>query len=237
MSHCHLITVYLNNKTKINETPIKYKLQKIVGVDGRILGYEVLVDSREASCNEKNNIYHLDLLFPNSTRHLISHIENLGIRLRAFEGLFMFFNLERSNLCDKLLLCEIILLKEKLSVYGVTLVVEITERNYCKTCHEVQYGLQLLKTNNVILSADSLCIDNPNQDIRYQELQNSLYKFVKVEHKNDSKYYRNLKQLSEKYCFNIVIKRVENSTDLAFINSSDVDVWGCQGYLFQSMAS
>ncbi len=237
MSHCHLIKIYLNNKNKINKTPIKYKLQKIVGVDGLILGYEVLVDSSESSCNEKSNIYHLDLLFPHSTRNLISHIENLGVLLRSFEGLFIFFNLERSNLCDKLLLCEIILLKEKLSVYGVTLVVEVTERNYCKTCHEVQYGLQLLKINNVILAADSLCIDTLNQDIRYQELENSLYKFVKVEHKNDSEYYRNLKQLSEKHCLNIVIKSVESSNDLAFINNSDVDVWGCQGFLFQTIAS
>lgn len=234
MNHCHLTQVYLNNKNKINKTPIQYKLQKIVGLDGLVLGYEVLINSNKVSTEVKDNIYHFDILFPHSTRSLLSHIENLGGRLRLFEGLFLFFNLERSNLCDKLLLCEIILLKEKLSVYGVSLVVEITERNYCKTCHEVQYGLQLLKSNNVILAADSLYVGNIHQDVRSQELQDNFYNFIKVEHQNDYEYYQNLKQLSKQHCFNIVIKRVESDSDLAFINDTNVEVWGYQGFLFQS---
>ncbi len=220
---------HLKDKKNAKKTSPNNNLVKIIGKDGLILGYEFSINSNNIKKPVKGNIYHLELLFPQSTRKLLTQIEGLGKNLRLFEGLFIFFNLERTNLCDKFLMCEIILLKEKLSVYGVSLVVVITEHIHCKPCYDVTYGLDLLKMNNVLLAADEKGIRNQYQSQLSLELDNNYYSFIKVEHRNDFDYYQTLKQLSKKHSINIVVDNVNTDTDLTFINDSNVNVWGYQG--------
>ncbi len=223
--------IYWNHKNNINERSLKFKKSKITSQSGLVLGYEFSISSSDVPNEVDSNIYYIERLFPNFPRTLVSHIENMGQNLRDFEGKTIFFNLERTHLCDNFLLCEIILLKEKLSIFGVKLVVVITQHKHSNPWKETRYGLELLKCNNIALATNLPSLSSHCLSVLSHELKHH-YSFIKVEHKHDIYYYKNLKDISESNKCKLIVNKINSESDLLFINCSNIDIWGYQGLKF-----
>ncbi|HGY9608048.1 diguanylate phosphodiesterase [Vibrio harveyi] len=230
---CFLIEDYLNKTNNIYPSDIHYKLQEIVDVKNRVLGYEVLLDPLNLPKQEIKDLYNREIQYPHMSRALISRLEHYTHQhTNDFFGKYVFINLERSNLCDKYLLCDIVILRNTLETLKADLVIEVTERNTCQRCPEIQKGFDFLKKQNVLLAVDDYDLDF---DFREQEVLGGLYQFIKVEHSTKQDYYDRVFELSKKTRAKLIIERVETPLERMQITQSNIPVWGLQGFLYKTL--
>ncbi|WP_199453980.1 EAL domain-containing protein [Vibrio owensii] len=231
---CFLIEDYLNKNSKINLSDINYKLQEIVDENGTNLGYEVLIDPINLSKKLANDVYKREIKYPHLSRALVTRLERyINRHVSDFAGKHLFINLERSNLCDKYLLCDLVMLKNALKVLNAYLVIEITERNVCKDCSSVRKGFEFLRDHKVLLAVDDYDL---NADFREQELLSGFYQFVKVEHSGEDNYYNKVIELSKRTRTKLIIERVESHLERSDITLHQVPFWGLQGFLYNTRA-
>ncbi len=232
---CFLIEDYLNKKNNgINLIDINYKLQEIVDEDGVNLGYEVLINPANLTDSAANEVYDREIKYPHMSRALIARLDRYIARHACdFKGKHLFINLERSNLCDKYLLCDIVILKNSLESLKANLVIEITERDSCKRCSEIRKGFEFLQKQKVLLAVDDYDL---NSDFREEELLSGFYHFLKVEHSDEADYYNRVMALSKRTRTKLIIERVETQVVRKQITQSDVPFWGLQGFLYTTIA-
>ncbi|NIY85957.1 EAL domain-containing protein [Vibrio campbellii] len=231
---CFLIEDYLNKNNRINLSDINYKLQEIVDENGTNLGYEVLIDPINLSKKIANDVYKREIKFPHLSRALVSRLERyISRHMSDFAGKHLFINLERSNLCDKYLLCDLVMLKNALEALNAHLVIEITERSACKDCNSIRKGFEFLRSNKVLLAVDDYDL---NTDFREQELLSGFYQFMKIEHSAKDNYYSRAIELSKKTRTKLIIERVESHLERSNIALNQVPFWGLQGFLYNTRA-
>lgn len=228
---CFLIEDYLNKKNNgINLTDINYKLQEIVDAVGENLGYEVIINPSNLSKKTANEVYNREIKYPHMSRALIARLDKYITRHSLdFKGKYLFINLERSNLCDKYLLCDIVILKNSLEALKANLVIEITERDSCKDCASIKKGFEFLQKQKVLLAADDYDLES---DFREQELLSGFYHFIKVEHSAETNFYSRVLKLSKRTRTKLIIERVETKMERKQITQNDVPFWGLQGFLY-----
>ncbi|WP_429092750.1 hypothetical protein [Aeromonas veronii] len=182
LRHCHL----LGEPTNINSdhlvistlTTFQYRLQKIVSIDGELLGFEVLLDFVAAQRELDNGMLQYTQAI-NDGRALDNLLNCLLTKKSKINAVKLFINVERMNLCNKMLLRKIVAAARHLYVnYDIELVVEITERNQCGYCADILHGLVFLKKNKVTLAADDY--DIYGKDFRIKEINVGLYDYIKV---------------------------------------------------------
>ncbi|WP_394157192.1 diguanylate phosphodiesterase [Vibrio campbellii] len=231
---CFLIEDYLNKNNRINLSDINYKLQEIVDENGTNLGYEVLIDPINLSKKIANDVYKREIKFPHLSRALVTRLERyISRHMRDFAGKHLFINLERSNLCDKYLLCDLVMLKNALEALNAHLVIEITERSACKDCNSIRKGFEFLQSHKVLLAVDDYDL---NTDFREQELLSGFYQFMKIEHSAKDNYYSRAIELSKKTRTKLIIERVESYLERSNIALNQVPFWGLQGFLYNTRA-
>ncbi|MFV0449073.1 MAG: diguanylate phosphodiesterase [Vibrio sp.] len=232
---CFVTECYLASKNSRIENVynLPVKLEKIVGERKEILGYEVLTNTRLLTTEQKEYFYKTEILFPDTTRRIVQKIKNLQERLILFSGLFLFVNVERSHLCDKFLLCDIVSLQQKLKQYDVHLIIEITERNHCCDCISVRDGLQFLRSSNVILAADDVNTSSCDPDFRISEIQSDIYSFIKVNFTDKIENIQYLKSILNNKYYNIIVERIDSDEKMKALHELGVDYWGLQGFLFK----
>ncbi|APX09329.1 diguanylate phosphodiesterase [Vibrio campbellii] len=231
---CFLIEDYLNKKNRINLSDINYKLQEIVDENGTNLGYEVLIDPINLSKKIANDVYKREIKFPHLSRALVTRLERyISRHMSDFAGKHLFINLERSNLCDKYLLCDLVMLKNALEALNAHLVIEITERSACKDCNSIRKGFEFLRSHKVLLAVDDYDL---NTDFREQELLSGFYQFMKIEHSAKDNYYSRAIELSKKTRTKLIIERVESHLERSNIALNQVPFWGLQGFLYNTRA-
>jgi len=227
---CYLLGKYLNKNNKFNLNDVGFKLQEIVNVDNNNIGYEVLINSATLPCKIIDYIYNEEIKFPPLTRVLISKLESFVYsNATYFLKKYIFINLERSNLCDQFLLCDIAILKNKLIEIDIYLVVEITERNICNKCSKIELGLNFLKKQKVILAVDDY---NLESDFRKYEVSSGLYQFIKVEYLENSKFISQIESLNKVTRSKLIIERVETKENRHKLNKVDSIIWGMQGFFY-----
>ncbi|MHA2708843.1 EAL domain-containing protein [Vibrio owensii] len=231
---CFLIEDYLNKSNGISLIDINYKLQEIVDIKGNNLGFEVLIDPSTLSKQAAKEVYSREIKYPHMSRALVARLDRYINRYSDdFKGKHLFINLERSNLCDKYLLCDIVILKKSLEELKANLVVEITERNSCKSCSEIRKGFEFLQKQKVMLAADDYDLDS---DFREKELLSGFYQFLKVEHSNKEEHYSKVIELSKKTRTKLIIERVETQVEQMQIIENSIQAWGLQGFLYKTLA-
>ncbi|WP_425654880.1 diguanylate phosphodiesterase [Vibrio campbellii] len=231
---CFLIEDYLNKNNRINLSDINYKLQEIVDENGTNLGYEVLIDPINLSKKIANDVYKREIKFPHLSRALVTRLERyISRHMSDFAGKHLFINLERSNLCDKYLLCDLVMLKNALEALNAHLVIEITERSACKDCNSIRKGFEFLQSHKVLLAVDDYDL---NTDFREQELLSGFYQFMKIEHSAKDNYYSRAIELSKKTRTKLIIERVESHLERSNIALNQVPFWGLQGFLYSTRA-
>ncbi|OQQ03564.1 diguanylate phosphodiesterase [Vibrio campbellii] len=231
---CFLIEDYLNKNNRINLSDINYKLQEIVDENGTNLGYEVLIDPINLSKKIANDVYKREIKFPHLSRALVTRLERyISRHMSDFAGKHLFINLERSNLCDKYLLCDLVMLKNTLEALNAHLVIEITERSACKDCNSIRKGFEFLQSHKVLLAVDDYDL---NTDFREQELLSGFYQFMKIEHSAKDNYYSRAIELSKKTRTKLIIERVESHLERSHIALNQVPFWGLQGFLYNTRA-
>lgn len=231
---CFLIENYLNKKNNdINFIDINYKLQEIVDEEDQNLGFEVLITPENLPKKTVKEVYHREIRYPHLTRSLIARLDKyITHRSDDFKGKHLFINLERSNLCDKYLLCDIVILKNSLADLNINIVVEITERNPCNDCSKIRKGFEFLQKQKVLLAVDDYNLD---YDFRDEELFGGFYHFIKVEHSCEPNYYSKIIELSKRTRSKVIIERVETHNERQQIRQSDIQFWGLQGFLYTTI--
>lgn len=108
--------------------------------------------------------------------HILSMLINGNLNILSTK---LFINVERMNLCNKVLLRKLNLAAKKfLKTNQVELVLELTERNPCGYCVDIMHGLVYLKRNYILLAIDDFNIYG--DDLRRKEVNIELYDFIKV---------------------------------------------------------
>ncbi|HFQ5334903.1 TPA: EAL domain-containing protein [Vibrio vulnificus] len=233
---CFLFDKYLSDRHITNNGSINYKLQEIKNLNGEIIGYEVLIDAKGLSIRKANEIYSKHLMFPHSTQRLVRRLERYieGNSLVFYEKK-LFINLERSHLCDKYLLCDIVILSRKSAQKNVTIVIEITERNNCKTCPEIEKGIKFLKQNKILLAIDDYELDKI--DFRFKELQSNVYNFIKVDFSSLKIHLNSLENLINQYNLKLIVEYIETEDDRNWICQNAPKTWALQGYLYNTFSA
>lgn len=217
------------NNILIDNYKCHYKIQAIVNTSGVPLGHEVLIDFHRTgidmdsiSEDNINNIFH------HSVKSLLRRLA-LFINENPFyfkKGHQIFINVERKSLCDTSVLSNLISLNQFTKYFGLTLVVEVTERNNDCTHLPIINGLKHLKKANVILAIDDYNIYD--FDFRSEEITQGYYDYIKVMAPKNDEQVRQLNGCSfPKH--SLIIEQVETVNWLANVTSS---IWGLQGYYF-----
>ncbi|MBO2656085.1 EAL domain-containing protein [Shewanella algae] len=214
----------------------RFKLQTIVNGYGSPIGYEVLLDFQYALENNQLMKYKTSVVYGESLLPCIQLLHNF-FREGSNKELYVFINIERSNLCDVRAIKKIDDLSKYLKSVNVTLVVEITEREYCKDCCSAVDGLLYLSANKLLLAADDFnYIDD--LDHRYEELLSGIYNIVKISvplSKDEELCLSLFLNIIKSLDIKIIVERVENieqwDSMRKFFNE-DVEVLGYQGFLF-----
>lgn len=161
-----------------SETVFHYRLQKIVSYQQHVIGYEVLLDFSKAHLGMQDGLvqYTKAINDGSALDYLLSKLINGDLKIFSTR---LFINVERMNLCNKILLRKINLAAKKLlQTNQVEMVVEITERNPCGYCVDIMHGLVYLKRSNVLIAVDDF--DIYGDDFRKKEVNIGLYNFIKV---------------------------------------------------------
>lgn len=215
---------------------VSYKEQLIFSKSLSAWGCEILIDFNSIKYSDnfvgdylkselQSDIIKYDSLLPEAIRYCIRNVERYV--LSSFR--YIFINMEVSSLCNPSYLSLIIHAKEKLSLNGIELVMEITERNNCKSCKRVYDGILFLIRNGVMLAADDF--NYVGNDFRLREFRALTYTFLKLElPKNEAEFekFRNMINICKKLGVHLIIERIE---DIKQIDKFLFDnVWGLQGF-------
>lgn len=217
----------------VNKHNLNYKLQEITNLDGINIGYEILIDAKGFSVAQVDEIYNKGLMFPHSAKRLMrrieSYIEDGGDIL---SGKNLFVNLERSHLCDKFLLCDIVILSKKSKKKDINLIIELTERDICGKCSKIDEGICFLKNNKVLLALDDYEINE--DDFRRDELNANVYNFIKVDFLSIKNNLRSIEAILEKYNLKLIVEYIESERDKEWISKNLKITWALQGYLYNT---
>ncbi|MGL5668561.1 MAG: hypothetical protein ACRDD9_20835 [Shewanella sp.] len=143
----------------------------------------------------------------------------------------VFINLERSNLCDVKILNRVINLNETFKNFGVQLVVEITERNYCGKCYRIIQGLTFLKSFDIKLACDDYNFIGHNIGVNDVELL-LFYDYIKLEVPVGEADIDKMNEFIEYYGSEkkIILEKIEVNEQLTNVNLDNV--WGLQGFAY-----
>ncbi|HAT8556401.1 TPA: EAL domain-containing protein [Vibrio vulnificus] len=230
---CFLLDNYLSDRNMASKHNLNYKIQEINNLKGENVGYEVLINAEGLSVRQADEIYNKSLMYPHSTQRLIRRLENhIEDGCHDLSGKYLFINLERSHLCDKFLLCDIVILSRKAAHQNVNVVVEITERNTCGNCTEIEKGIQFLNNNNITLALDDYEMNE--KDFRHKELDTNVYSFIKVDFSSLSNHKDKLKALLKKHNLKLIIEYIESESDRNWVSLNLPETWALQGYLYNT---
>ncbi len=232
---CFLLDKYLSDRNVANKYNLSYKIQEINSLSGINIGYEVLINAEGLSVKQANEIYNKSLMFPHSTQRLIRRLEHyVEENSHELTGKSLFINLERSHLCDKFLLCDIVILSRQAAYKKVNIIIEITERDICGSCSEIRNGIKFLNKNNVLLALDDYQINK--NDFRRNELESNVYSFIKVDFVSLSNHQEQLEELLEKYNLKLVVEYIESESDRDWVSRHAPETWALQGYLYNTFS-
>ncbi|HAS6289006.1 hypothetical protein BST55_14455 [Vibrio vulnificus] len=230
---CFLLDKYISDRNMPNKHNISYKIQEMINLEGENIGYEVLIDAEGLSIIKADEIYNKSLMFPHSTQRLIRRLERyINENENDFYGKTLFINLERSHLCDKFLLCDIVILSRKSARKNVNIVIEMTERNICGSCPEVEIGINFLSKNKVLLALDDYELDKC--DFRHKELEYDFYNFIKVDFSSLFNHINKLNNLIKNYNLNLIVEHIETESERKWVLQYAPKTWAMQGYLYNT---
>lgn len=210
-------------------TEFNYRLQKIVSLQGDILGFEVLLDFQRAQ-NEINDGLAQYTSAINDGRSLDFLLNILLTKKPNYFSKRIFINVERMNLCNKTLLRKVAAAARKLCVdYDVELVVEITERNPCGDCADILHGLVFLKRNKVSLAADDF--DIYGDDFREKEVDSGIYDYIKVDMPKSISQARKLNEFICNRRERVIVEMVERHEEIFNLGVSN-RAFGYQGFAY-----
>lgn len=230
---CFLFDQYLSRREMADKHNINYKLQEINNLEGINIGYEILINAKGFSVAQVDEIYNKSLMFPHSTKKLMKRIESyIEDEKQILSGKSLFINLERSHLCDKFLLCDIVILSKKLNKKSGTLIIELTERDICGRCPKIDEGISFLKNNNVLLALDDYEVNKG--DFRRNELDANIYQFIKVDFSSVFNNLISIKDILRNHDIKLIIEYIENESDKEWISKNLANTWALQGYLYNT---
>ncbi len=230
---CFLLDKYLSDRNMANKHNLCYKIQEINDLNGDNIGYEVLINAEGLSVRQADEIYNKSLMFPHATQRLIRRLEHyVEENSQELTGKNLFINLERSHLCDKFLLCDIVILSRKAAHKNVNVIIEITERDTCGKCSEIGSGIEFLNKNNVLLALDDYEVNK--NDFRCNELESNVYSFIKVDFVSLSNHQEQLEELLEKYNLKLIVEYIESESDRDWVSQHVPNTWALQGYLYNT---
>lgn len=206
-----------------------YRMQRIVSLQGDTIGVEVLLDFQRAQGEIGNGIIEYTRAI-NDGRSLDFLLNALLKKTLAYSQKKIFINVERMNLCNKVLLRKIATTSRKLYVENDTeLVVEITERNPCGYCADILHGLVFLKKNKVYLAVDDF--DLYHGDFRNKEVDIGLYDYIKVNIPESIEQARKLNEFVSSRKEKIIIEMVDEHNKIRKLGISN-NVFGYQGFAY-----
>ncbi|MDV7105981.1 EAL domain-containing protein [Vibrio sp. TH_r3] len=219
---------------------VDYKLESIVDFDKNIIGYECLVNARRLTLEEIKVIFYKEFSLPFLFMNLMKRIK-YDLKNNQRDGLHcllknrkLFINIERSCVCNRVIINEIIHFKKYLMTLNIELVLEVTEReaSVCWACSEIYSGLSELSKNQVLLAVDDY--DIYNGDFRSSEL--SIYNYIKIEVPKNENQYQQLDSFirNSQSTLNIVIERIESQAELTRVTQKGIatSLRGFQGFVF-----
>lgn len=236
--HCDLASNAGEHLSILPNLRISYKEQLIFSNSLSALGCEILIDfdsiqyasdflSKFSNSDLKTSIIKYDSMLSGVLNYCLENIERYI--LSSFR--YIFINMEVSSLCNVSSLSLISYVQQKLFLHGIELVVEITERNNCKSCTRVFDGINYLVSNGIILAADDF--DYIGSDFRLRGLKSLMYTFVKLEfpqNKSDEDKFFNMIKFCNDLGVNVIIERIEDV--LTIENPLFKNIWGLQGFAF-----
>ncbi len=230
---CFLLEKYLSDRNIASKHNLSYKIQEINNLNGESIGYEVLINAEGLSVKQADEIYNKSLMFPHSTQRLIRRLERyIEENNKDLSGKSLFINLERSHLCDRFLLCDIVILSQKAAHKNVDIIIELTERNNCGECSEIKSAIEFLNRNKVLLALDDYELDE--DDFRRSELDSYAYSFIKI---NFTMLHNNQEQLEEllkKYNLKLIVEYIEEEENRDWVTKNIPETWALQGYLYNT---
>lgn len=230
---CFLFEQYLSGREIANKYNLNYKLQEITNLEGINIGYEILIDAKGFSVIQVDEIYNKGLMYPHPTKKLMRRIENYiegGGQLLSGKSLFV--NLERSHLCDKFLLCDIVILSKKLAHQNASLIIELTERDICGKCSKIDEGIYFLKQNKILLALDDYNINEG--DFRNDELDAKVYNFIKIDFSSITNNLNYIDDILKKHNLKLIVEYIESESNKEWISKNLKTTWALQGYLYNT---
>ncbi|MDV7105983.1 EAL domain-containing protein [Vibrio sp. TH_r3] len=237
---CKDVYTKLNNTSYKSMVNVGYKLESIVNSNKGIIGYECLINVSQLSVTDALRIFEVEFNAPFLFLNLLQRItndlkaDNNGELQSLLTDKKLFINIERSCVCNRVVINQIVHFKNHLKDLNIELVLEVTERelSICSACQEISSGLLELSINQVNLAADDY--DVYADDFRAAEL--SVYDYVKIEAPKTDYEYEQLKsflQISNNK-FNIIIERVESQAVFNRVCNAEIAarLQGYQGYTF-----
>lgn len=211
-----------------SETVFFYKFQKIVSYHQNVIGYEILLDFAKAQSLMSDGLiqYTKAINDGSALDYLLSMLMKGNLSVFSTK---LFINVERMNLCNKILLRKINLAAKKLlKTNHVELVVEITERNPCGYCVDIMHGLVYLKRCNISLAVDDY--DIYGDDFRKKEVNIGLYDFIKVIMPKSSNQAQIFNKFVSNRGENVILEMVEEHDQLKQWQLSVA--YGYQGFAY-----
>ncbi|MDR9765493.1 hypothetical protein RJP56_05395 [Shewanella baltica] len=213
-----------------------YKEQLIFSNKLSALGCEILIDfdsvkyytaffSNVLMPDIQSDIIKYDSFLHDTLMYCMNNID----RYISSSFRYIFINMEVSSLCNVSSLALINQTQQMLSINGMDLVVEITERNNCGNCARTYEGIEFLVNNGILLAADDF--DYIENDFRARALRSLVYTFVKLEfpqNKDDEKKFYDIINSSKKLGINIIVERIEDKKSIE--EPLFEDIWGLQGF-------
>ncbi|KAA8596184.1 hypothetical protein F0Z19_5065 [Vibrio cyclitrophicus] len=237
---CKELYSVLNNDSYKSLISVNYKLESIVDSVKNIIGYECLVNIIWLSVEDAKFLFEKEL---NSPFLFLDLLKRLNAKLNStsnqeltslLKDKKLFINIERSCVCNRIIVNEIINFKDNLKALNIDLVLEVTEReiSVCWACPEIYSALKELSENNVKLAADDY--DIYDSDFRESEL--FIYDYVKVEVPINKKQENKLNLFlnSSQNNFNVIIERIQSQSDFhrVLYKRTRTNLSGYQGFLF-----
>lgn len=206
-----------------------YRLQKIVSLQGENIGVEVLLDFQRAQNEMSDGLLQYTQAI-NDGRSLDFLLNILLTKEPKSFAKRIFINVERMNLCNKVLLRKIAAAARRLYVdYDLELVVEITERNPCGYCADILHGLVFLKNNKISLAADDF--DVYGGDFRSKEVGIGLYDYIKVCMPTSIEQAKMLNEFIRLRKEKVIIEMVERHEEIINLGVSN-RAFGYQGFAY-----
>ncbi|WP_421187415.1 hypothetical protein [Aeromonas enteropelogenes] len=220
---------YYDSFSSLKEYAFKY--EKIVARDGAIIGYEILLNFDKARAyGDHISQYQKSIHDTSATEAAI----NMLLSDWPVHGARRYFiNFERMHLCNKILLKKIALLSKKLHSNNIELVLEITERNVCGFCSQIDDGLEFLNDMEVSLAVDDFDIYSEEDDFRMPEVLSGVYQYIKIEVPLNEVQRRRFHHFSSRTDISarkIIVERIEHKNMIVGL----ARLFGFQGYAYKN---